>query len=452
MIVDIYRPDPEGPDHIYKRWRDADGNLIEETVEDFQPYLWIKASTPTRIVERVLGRYPGSSIDWYDRAKALRTEEELVKVYAYRTRDLREMAKEFGPTWEADLSLVDRYLIDSIDEMPEWTPRVWHFDLEWDPKEDFTTVMAVADSYSKRNVVFCWNEESALSDSQENKSEIIEVDITDEDGIQHQFSYERVMCSGEDSMYQAFFSYLEECNPDVFVAHAIMWADLPHIIRRFPEFRKLSPLGRVMRPPRDKRGYKYEAQPICGRLCFDTAAPLRSGTGFERVWKDSGQPQLKNLKLNTIAETLGYGGKFEMDVFTGWYERFDDFVHYCMQDVLLLKKIDENNHVLNFYLSLQRITGVSFPSCHNVTRFARGLLSRRSEWKAPTKSQQSKSEYEGAFIPPPKPGRYQGVACVDYKGLYPSLILSHNLSWETQVPRHRADDSDVHQLPDGTCW
>jgi hypothetical protein len=59
-----------------------------------------------------------------------------------------------------------------------------------------------------------------------------------------------------------------------------------------------------------------------------------------------------------------------MDVFTGWTERFDDYVDYCMQDTILLKKIDEENHVLNFFMSLQRICGVSFPSCHNVTRFA----------------------------------------------------------------------------------
>jgi hypothetical protein len=113
VIIDVFRPDPEGPDHIYKRWRDADGNLIEEVVEDFQPYFWIKASTPQRIIDRALARYPGSSIDWYDRAQALRTNEELVKVYAYRTTDIREMTKEFGQTWEGDLSLTDRYLIGS---------------------------------------------------------------------------------------------------------------------------------------------------------------------------------------------------------------------------------------------------------------------------------------------------------------------------------------------------
>lgn len=434
MIIDTYRPDPEGPDHIYKRWRDSEGALIEEHISDFKPYFWIKESTPPRVVNRILGRYPGSEIDWNDTAVALRTDEKLVKVYAFRTSDIRQMCHEFRVTWEGDFSLADRYLIDEIEEMPQWKPRVWHFDLEWDPKTDETTVMAVIDNYNNRNIAFCWqdNDPKGLANKWETTEREVEYEVNE---VPVKFTYERYEYGSEREMHQAFMNYMDECNPDIFVAHAIMWADLPHLIRRLPEFRQLSPLNRVLRPPNksDSKGYDYVAQPIIGRLCFDTAAPIRSGSGFERVWKDSGQPQLKNRKLDTIAKACNMGGKFDMDVFTGWAERFDDYVDYCMQDTILLKRIDEDNHVLNFFLSLQRLCGVRFSSCHNVTRFARGLLSRRTHLKAPTKSNQEKREYEGAFIPPPSPGRYESVACVDYKGLYPSLILSHNLCWTTQV-------------------
>ena len=116
MIVDTYRPDPEGPDHIYKRWRDAEGNLIEETVSDFRPYFWVPASTSRRYMERVLGDFYGSSVDWNDTAEALRTGETLVKVYAYRQRDIKDIARRFTKTWEADLSLEDRYLIDNVSQ------------------------------------------------------------------------------------------------------------------------------------------------------------------------------------------------------------------------------------------------------------------------------------------------------------------------------------------------
>ena len=231
MIINTYRPDPEGHDHIYKRWRDSEGKLIEERISDFKPYFWILNKTPERIVQRVLSRYPGSSIDKEDTATALKTEDTLVKVYAYRQADVRQMQKEFGRTWEADMSLTDRYLIDEIKEMPEWKPRVWHFDLEWDPHEDFTTVMSVVDNYNNRNVTFCWSEETA---------EIEEKGFVrkEERHVKHEgadFVYERLFYTDEKSMHSAFLDYLEECNPDILIAHAIMWADLPHLVSRLDE-------------------------------------------------------------------------------------------------------------------------------------------------------------------------------------------------------------------------
>ena len=451
MIVDLYYPDRESRAHIYKRWRDSAGNLIEEYVDDFEPYFWISADVPDSIVNRTLRHFPGSRLDRTQTALSLPKgmygkEQELVKVIAHRPGEIGQMRRDFAQTWEADVRFTDRYLIDTQEVMPEWKPRVWHFDLEWDPEHDFTTVMSVADSYSGENITFCWSEESSMrfrDDAHETEVRVI-----------GDKTYTRVTYGSEHAMHTAFLDHLEECDPDVLVAHAMMWADLPHLIRRLKDFRRLSPLNRVRKPPKGERGYDYTDQPIAGRLCFDTAAPAQSGTGFERVWKDSGRPQLASRKLDYITgpDVLDYGGKFDMDVFTGWYERFDDYCDYCMQDTILLKRMDEENHILDFFFSLQRITGVAFDSCHNVTRFARGLLSRRTHWKAPTRSDSERMEYEGAFIPPPTPGRYEGVACVDYKGLYPSLILSHNLSWETQSHPSDGDNTGFHKLPDGTVW
>jgi DNA polymerase elongation subunit (family B) len=58
------------------------------------------------------------------------------------------------------------------------------------------------------------------------------------------FNYERHLYGSEEEMHDAFLHYLDECNPDIFVAHAIMWADLPHLISRLKQFRRLSPLCR----------------------------------------------------------------------------------------------------------------------------------------------------------------------------------------------------------------
>ena len=68
-------------------------------------------------MDNIIDQFPGSRVDWDDRAEALRTGEELVKVYAFRQREVKDMARMFGKTWEADLSLEDRYLIDKVEKM-----------------------------------------------------------------------------------------------------------------------------------------------------------------------------------------------------------------------------------------------------------------------------------------------------------------------------------------------
>ena len=448
MIIDQYYPDYEGRAYLYKRWRDPDGNLIEERIgpDQFEPYFYVKKNHAG--LDRVLQYYEGSRVATTETAEGLHGEE-LVKVYVNRPGEIgqirRQLSDNFINTWEGDMRYPDKYLIDMVPEMPDWKPRVWHFDLEWDPEHDFTTVMAVVDSFTDKRVAFCWSEDSSerLADGE------AEVSVRTIETDDSTYTYERVLLNSEEAVHDAFMDYYKECDPDILVAHAIMWADLPHMVRRMKNFRQLSPLNRVRKPKKTKRGYDYTDQPITGKLCFDTAAPYESGTGFERVWKDSGNPQLASRKLDFIAKELGYGGKFDMDVFTGWYERFDDYVDYCMQDTVLVKKIDEDKHVLEFFLSLQRLCGVMFASCHNVTRFARGLLSRRTHWKIPSRHLGEKEEFQGAHIPPPVPGRYEGVAVVDYKGLYPSIILSHNLSWETQV---ESEGEGIHKLSDGSYW
>ena len=85
--------------------------------------------------------------------------------------------------------------------------------------------MSVVDNYNNRNVTFCWSEETAkIEEKGFVRKEIRHVKWRTE------FSYGRLFYTDEKSMHNAFLDYLEECNPDILVAHAIMWADLPHLV------------------------------------------------------------------------------------------------------------------------------------------------------------------------------------------------------------------------------
>ena len=61
---------------------------------------------------------------------------------------------------------------------------------------------------------------------------------------------------------------------------------------------------------------------------------------------------------------------------------------------------------------------------------------RNAWWKAPTGEDKGKTDYQGAMIYDPKEegthGLHLGVAAFDFAGLYPSMMISRNISWETK--------------------
>jgi DNA polymerase elongation subunit (family B) len=61
---------------------------------------------------------------------------------------------------------------------------------------------------------------------------------------------------------------------------------------------------------------------------------------------------------------------------------------------------------------------------------------RNASWKAPTGKKGNKRKYDAAFVIDPELentfGLHKKVAVFDFKGLYPSMIASRNISWETK--------------------
>ena len=233
-----------------------------------------------------------------------------------------------------------------------------------------------------------------------------------------------------------------------------MWADLPHLMRRLKDPDQLSPLGQVIRPFKDKDSYKETQQPIKGRLCWDSAADWRSGSGFETIWQKSGRGQLPNRKLNTIAERLELGSKLTeeiegMNVHNGWREYWTEFVDYCLLDTTLLRDIDNKLSATKFFVAVQQLCGVSWGSTHKVTRYFRGMVGRRTELKAPSAYKVMRESLQAAHIPDPIPGRHEGVGIFDYASLYPNIILSDNLCYTTK--RNSGGDG-IKTLGNGTHW
>ena len=452
MIVDYFYPD--GWDgfsrpHLYVRTRNnVDGLTIKvldpEHPEYCSPHCWVPQSVSERMLARIAGRYPG--IVFKRDETALGNDGiPLFKMEVTNPQHLWEIKDELR-TYEADISYPDQWLKhrypDSRD-YPLLEPRIWYFDMEWqpnDPCEGATTMIAIDDTHAEHPVVFAWN-----LDTNEDS-----MDFIDKEG-----GYMLYMYTNEDDMHEAFLQHLEKCDPDMLIAHAIMWADLPQLIRRLgSKADRLSPIGEVIRPRKD--GYKETAQPILGRLCFDTAARWGTGTGLESLWQKSGNGQFKSRKLADIATDLKLsdefgeqGEKMDADVRTWWVENFDEFVDYCVRDTTLLRRCTEKVSAIPFFTTMQKFCGVRFQSTHNVSNYIRGLIGRRTELKGPSLFNRKREEMTAAYVPSPKPGRWPGVACIDFAAMYPQIIVDANLCITT---KEKGAGEGIRTIENNTHW
>ena len=451
MIVDTYTQN--GDIHVYARHRDENGEVVEQHDQSFKPYFYVPRDVVEKgyRVEMIIEQFRGSSVE-PDTVYHAMDGTELRKIFARHPGDLPKMRQMLNSTYEADLRFKDRWLIDSIQEMPTWKPRKWWYDIECDTGDDsFTTVIAIIDSDLDTPVVFAWADESTNCPYPltGRSRELIQRKVRD-------VEYELHLCFSERQLHENFIDFLQERDPDMLIAHAGTFFDIPHLIERIDRPERMSPVGQIRRVKRGEDRYDYTDQPIVGRWQFDTAAPARSGSGFERVWKDSGGGQLPSLKLNDIAEELGLGSKLTeeiegMDIHNGWREYWTEFVDYCLLDTVLLRGIDESRNVTDFYVEMVRLCGVSIESAANVTNFARGLLHRRTDRKVNTRYRPDEDfKLQGAEVGLELvTGLHEGVAILDYKGLYPSLITGHNLSYET---KREGPGPGIKMLSNGTYW
>ena len=109
---------------------------------------------------------------------------------------------------------------------------------------------------------------------------------------------------------------------------------------------------------------------------------------------------------------------------------------YAEKDVELIVRIDEKNFTSEAVLSLQRLLIAPFDACFYASNMGGIYFMRNADWKAPTGSKDVKVDYEGAMIYDPSSeatnGLHLGVAAFDYAGLYPSMMIARNISWETK--------------------
>ena len=426
---------------IYTSWREKGEKKV--AVELFAPYFYLPEDAQ-EVAEYKIGRATTRPFR-YERGEWLNLQgEKLKRVYVEQSTDIYNAKKMWPKTYEADVPYHFRYAVDKIDEMPEYKLRKWYWDMEWQQGgeyHDCITTIVVYDNYDEKYYQWSWFPKG------------LEPNIT-----AHSISgksiheYENYWFSSEKNTIESFISFMTEKDPDMLISWFGNFADVPMLLKRCCALGinplMLSPIARVEGVKRTSKGFEYTKgdegfssiqQPIGGRIT------LNLDHAFERQWNDSQRGTLPSLALDYVSSLLFGEGKSKETKFSdpnefyrrAWLEDTLNYLSYALQDVKLLVKIDETNFCSEAIISLQRLLKAPFDACFFASHMGSIYFMRNAWWKAPTgKKVEKREEYDGAMIYDPLSEQTQGlhlnVAAFDFAGLYPSMMISRNISWETK--------------------
>lgn len=436
---------------IYSSWR-IDGKKVENRVAQI-PYFFILDEERERASYSV-GKYLQRDFS-YQRGEYYSLEgAKLKKVFVEKQSDIYEAKKSFSQTFEADVPLHFRYCVDNLESIPEYKMRKWYWDMEWQQGGEYdgciTTIVAY-DNYDEKYYQWIWlpiNEQ---------------LDTVFDTGV-------RFIFDNEKEMLENFIATMVDKDPDMLIAWFGSKFDLPKLLERCAfsniDPRIISPINFV-KGIKEKRGnitytkqggYSAIEQAIGGRITLDL------DLAFERQWNDAQKGTLPSLSLEYVSNLLFGEGKVKESKFTdkneffekAWLEDTEVYLEYALKDVELIVRLDEENFCSESILALQRLLIAPFDACFYASHMGSIYFMRNANWKAKTGSKVDKRvEYDGAMIYHPLDegtnGLHHNVAAFDFAGLYPSMIIARNISFETKsteptkfvcdlnTPRHLKD-------------
>ena len=431
---------------IHLRWRDENNERIAESISfnEFSPYFYIRAdvygadvsSKTIQVAESRKGQKTKVELTFSTGDYVNLEGVPLVKVTWSPFKTMKTEANQMTHkvkgyfhdrgiiTYEADVQHHYRFAVDELEIMPEYNLRKWYWDMEWmqgGEHDGAITAIVVYDNFDDEYYTLTW-----LPDSDKTERTVLE----------------------------RFMLMLTEKDPDMLISWFGWKFDLPKLIERLDangiDPRLLSPVQEVtgvewnikerkrILKTKQIENYSPIAQPIKGRICV----PL--DLAFERQWNDAQRGTLPSLSLDYVSESVLGEKKLVSEKFPdkneffrrGWQEDNETYLDYAVKDVELIKRIDDENFTTEAILSLQRLLIAPFDACFYASNMGGIYFMRNASWKAPTGRKGDRVEYDGAMVYDPLSegtnGLHLGVAAFDFAGLYPSMMIARNISWETK--------------------
>ncbi|MEM3459395.1 MAG: DNA polymerase domain-containing protein [Candidatus Bathyarchaeia archaeon] len=382
---------------------------------------------------------------------------KAVKVYCKNPDDIIKYAKVFRKLegvkdcFEDDIRSSMRYLIDN-----NIAPCGWH-EVEVDEEKNTLHVQAdkVYTAKSSPKLIekteipqlrilgsstICYSREGS---PKPDKNPVIIISTATNSGEERQFLADEN--KNDKQALQAFLNYVRNYDPDIIVGYGTNTKDWQYLNERCKKLGLRLTVDRVGTEPHTS---VYGHVSLTGRINIDLSD-----------YADE-FPEVKVKTLENLADYLGVM-KLENRTLIDEIDFADYWDNKDKREIL--KKFSSDNTrcvmgiteaILDFAMQLSNLVGL--PLDHVGT----AAVGFRVEWflikhaqkigeLVPRRIEQPYRPYAGAIVLKPEPGLHENIAVLDFKAMYPNLMITYNLSPDTYVPpKEPIPKTGVYEAPE----
>ena len=359
----------------------------------------------------------------------------------------RDVVKEWSDSkeeFEYTIPFYKRYMIDK-----GITPMSWikingnkiKTRLDVDAAYELESVELLERNTYPRFRIMSFDLETAEESGEE---KIIMLSMKDNSGFNKVLTYKnvRLKCvdtvKDEKALLKGFMKYVKEREPHIMVGYNTDRFDFPKLEERCAKYKLELKLGRNDSSMVFRRRGRISAAQVKGRIhldLYDYVENILSQTLTSEV-----------LSLDRVSkEILGVGKKpvkwEDIQKFWDAGRGLKNLVDYCQHDSVLTMLLAD--HLIPQIFEICRISGQTPFDVTRMTysQLVEGVLMRYAYKHGeivPNRPRYNEiiarrkvPAYTGGYVHQPKEGIHENIAVFDFRSLYPSIIVSHNISPET---------------------
>ena len=363
----------------------------------------------------------------YERAE----RGEYKSIYGDTLTKIYKFSKDDESLFESDVPETTRALVDLYSDSDE--PSTGHVILTYDIECEMTSGLPNPEE-AKNELTSI-----ALHDSATNQYWVL---VMDKESLMVEKTTDKAIVlpfKTEEEMLLKYLELYEQINPSIVTGWNIDFFDTPMLYNRIKRLlgeqqaNRLSPIGKCFWSPYRKRYF------MAGVSYLD----------YIELYKKYNYGELPNYRLDTVAQIeLGRGKiEYQGNLDQLFKEDIEKFIEYNLVDVELVVGFEQKLQFIDLCRGIAHAGHVPYEDFVYSSKYLEGAMLtylRRKNLVAPNKPadrqermqalrDNDQEKFIGAYVKDPIVGKYDWIYDLDLTSLYPSIIMTINISPETKI-------------------